>query len=347
MTWFNLSRHNKDNDRLVVNIHEQIGKNWWDDSGVTAKGFIDDLTTQAPFKSIELHINSPGGSVYDGVAIYNHLKRLDATVDVIIDGEASSIASVIAMAGDTITMPENALLMIHDPMRGIMGYLNASELRDIADRLDIVKSGIVSAYKAKTGLTAEKISELMTAETFMTADQAKELGFIDVIEGAANDVNHSDIGAIINSAQQEFKQRHELAITKAKLATANSEIERLKQPPEQCSAEDVLILCDKAGLSFMAADLVSRKLQKSDVEAAIADAAGLSNVLAAAGLQDSLQECIKLSKSDAIARVITDTKALLEPTIDSTLTPSQVSASTTKTFSPNAVYENRRKQQRQ
>lgn len=160
------------NGNTEIYVYDEIG--YW---GVTAKDFARDLKEVGKGAAIDLHINSPGGSVTDGIAIYNLLKNHQNSVNIIIDGIAASMASVIAMAGDTITMPENALMMIHNPWGGAMG--DADEMRKTADVLDKMKTALISAYASKTGLGDEEISAMMDAETWMTGAEAAELGFAD------------------------------------------------------------------------------------------------------------------------------------------------------------------------
>lgn len=168
-------------EAIEILIYEQIGKNWWDDSGVGAKEFIEDLNSRGNVRDIALRINSNGGSVFEGLAIYNVLKNHQAEITVYIDGLAASISSVIAMAGDKIIMPENALIMVHNPTGEVWG--DADEMRQMADALDKVKTGIISAYREKTGLNDEEISALMTEETWLLAAEALEKGFIDEVAG--------------------------------------------------------------------------------------------------------------------------------------------------------------------
>lgn len=130
-------------------------------------------------EEIDVRINSDGGNVFAAQAIYSSLKRHPAKINVYIDGMAASAASIIAMAGDYIYMPENAMMMIHNPLTGVWG--NAEDLRDVADVLDLVRETIVAVYREKTGLPSDKIIDLMDSETYMTAAEAKELGFVDEI----------------------------------------------------------------------------------------------------------------------------------------------------------------------
>ena len=149
----------------------------WDEEDVTAKEFIDTLKGLG---DIDLHINSPGGSVAAGNAIYNAMRRHKGSIHVYIDSLAASMGSVIAMGGDKVIMPANAMLMIHDPWSYAIG--NASDMRKAADTLDKFKTGMVAAYQEKSGMDASKIEQLMSEETWITAAEALEMGFADEIE---------------------------------------------------------------------------------------------------------------------------------------------------------------------
>ena len=172
-------------------IYEDIGDGWL--GGISAKQFVEDLKSIPKVGDITVRINSEGGSVFDGTAIYNALKNYDATINVKIDGLAASIASIIAMAGDTIEMAENAFMMIHNPW--VVAAGTADELRDQADIMDKVQEKLVGTYSKRTNIDDEKVAELMAAETWMTADEALEMGFIDSITEEvrmAAKVNHAE-----------------------------------------------------------------------------------------------------------------------------------------------------------
>lgn len=155
-----------------VAIYDEIGA-----YGVSAKGFLAELGALPEGTPVDLRLNSPGGSVFDAVAIHNAIKRHEGTVTVWIDGIAASAASYIAMAGDEIVMPENAFLMIHDPAGLVMG--TADDMRAMAEALDKVKGSLVSGYAAKSGRTPEEISTLMAAETWFDAADAVAQGLAD------------------------------------------------------------------------------------------------------------------------------------------------------------------------
>ena len=157
-------------------------ESWWGDGEeVTPKGFKAELDALGDISTLNVYVNSPGGDVFAGQAIYSQLKRYKATVNVHIDGLAASIASVIAMAGDTIHMPSNSMMMIHNAWSIAMG--NAKDFRKMADDLDKIGLSIQETYLAKaTGLEKDKLVELLDAETWLTAQECMDLGLCDVVE---------------------------------------------------------------------------------------------------------------------------------------------------------------------
>ncbi len=152
-----------------VLIYDEIGA-----YGVSAKGFLAEFGALPDDAPIDLRLNSPGGSVFDAVAIYNALSRHAGTITVWIDGIAASAASYIAMAGDEIVMPENAFMMIHDPSGVVMG--TAVDMRDMAGMLDKIAASMTRGYAAKSGKPVEEIAALLKAETWFDAKDALEAG---------------------------------------------------------------------------------------------------------------------------------------------------------------------------
>ena len=165
-------------DKAEIWIYEMIGEDFWTGGGITAKNFQKELS-DIKASQIDLHINSPGGAVFDGISIYNLIKQHPANVTTYIDGLAASIASVIALAGDKIIMAANALFMVHNPTGMVMG--TATDMRSLADVLDKIAGTMVGTYVGKTGKPEDDIRAMLDAETWMTADEAKENGFIDEI----------------------------------------------------------------------------------------------------------------------------------------------------------------------
>lgn len=166
-------------DAVDVLIYDEIS--WY---GVTAEDFVKDLQGISA-KTINLRINSPGGSVFDGTAIYNALRAHPAKVVAHIDGVAASIASVIALAGDEVRMAANAFFMIHNPWGVTVG--DAAEMRKMADVLDKIGGTLAATYSAKCGKPKDEVQALLDAETWMTAEEAKAFGFVDVVEDSDAD----------------------------------------------------------------------------------------------------------------------------------------------------------------
>lgn len=170
-SWYSIKA--KANDTAEISIYDEIG--FW---GVSAASFAQDLKDCGNnLKQINLHIHSPGGDVFDGIAIYNLLKNHPANVTVYIDGLAASMASVIAMAGNEVIMPENAMMMIHKPW-GIQGG-DAEDMRKYADLLDKVENTLIPAYASKTGKTPEELAEMLSEETWLNGKECVEQGFAD------------------------------------------------------------------------------------------------------------------------------------------------------------------------
>ena len=176
-SWFSIKA--KAAGAAEIKIYDEIGM--W---GITARQFSDELSALGQVKQISLFIHSPGGDVFDGIAIYNLLKKHPANITVHIDGLAASMASVIAMAGDKVVMPENAMLMIHKPW-GISGG-NANEMRDYADLLDKVEAVLIPAYATKTGKSTDELAQMLEGETWLNGRECVEQGFADELEPAVN-----------------------------------------------------------------------------------------------------------------------------------------------------------------
>ncbi len=169
------------NDVGELYIYGDIVSHKWDDTDVTVKDFAEDLKALGDLKTLNIYLNSLGGSVFQGQAIYSILKRHSAHKNVYIDGIAASIASVIAMAGDTISMPKNAMVMIHNPWTFVMG--NSADLRKEADALDKIRESMIVAYmdKIQDKTSEEQLAELLDAETWLSAQDCFDRGFCDEI----------------------------------------------------------------------------------------------------------------------------------------------------------------------
>jgi len=179
-----------------IYIYEDIGSGFFTD-GVTAKGFADDLKALGKIETINLRINSAGGDVFDGLAIYNLLSAHDARVIAHVDGISASIASVITMSGDEIRIAENGFIMIHDAWSVASG--NARELREMADKLEMVSASIADVYVARTGAKIDQVRAWMDAETWFSAEDAVKNGFATMV------TENQRVAAKLDPAKHKFR----------------------------------------------------------------------------------------------------------------------------------------------
>lgn len=195
---------------------------WWSgkiiESKTSANYIRKSIDEAGEINAINVYINSCGGSVSEGNAIYNILKRQNVPITVYVDAFAYSVASVIAMAGDKVIMPSNTVMMIHNAIMGAYG--NAAELRKAADDLDVMNEASCNTYLVKTAGKIDKVqlTAMLDAETFMTAEKAFELGFCDEI---TNPVDTASALEVVEQAKQ------------LKNPYAKQAYEQLKQPPNE------------------------------------------------------------------------------------------------------------------
>jgi ATP-dependent Clp endopeptidase proteolytic subunit ClpP len=185
--WFTMSKveddeedaDKKKNPFAEILIYDAIGKSFWDDNAVSAQSFVTALAELGDVTEIKLRINSPGGDVFDGVAIYNAVKNHKATVTAHIDGIAASAASLIAMAADKIVMPQNSFMLVHGASGFAMG--NAEDMIALAADLQRIDKSMASTYAARSGQTPAKVRALMKEDRLMDATEAKSLGYADEV----------------------------------------------------------------------------------------------------------------------------------------------------------------------
>ncbi len=195
-------------DLYIYSAVESDSYDWWNgetiQSETSANYFRDKLEECGELDNINIYINSLGGSVMEGVAIYNQLRRCKAYKTVYVDGFACSIASVIAMAGDKVVMPANTVMMIHNAWTYACG--NAKELRKQADDLEVLNEASRQAYLLKAGekLPEDKLIEMLEAETYLTAAQCVDYGLAD---------EFAEVEADIETAKQMLEQAKQNGIT--------------------------------------------------------------------------------------------------------------------------------------
>ena len=192
--WYRIE--NKADDSATVYVYDSIGE--W---GITADVFVRDLAA-LKVGTVNLRINSPGGQVFDAVAIYNALTEHSAKVNVTVDGLAASAASFVAMAGDTVTMGFGSQMMIHEAQGLALG--NAEDMRSMAEILDRVSDSIAGFYAARAGGEVADWRERMRAETWYSAQEAVDAGLADAVSGKDDEPSKSSS----NNHSRLLRARH-------------------------------------------------------------------------------------------------------------------------------------------
>lgn len=228
-----MTAKNVTDESVDLYIYGDIVSSWWGawDKEDQYPGAIKDFIQKADGKGINVHINSNGGSVFAGIAIYNMLRNYDGKVTVYIDGVAASIASVIAMAGDRIIMRTGSALMVHSPMLCLCGGYNAAEMREMAAQLDEIQKCIMQVYntRKKAEIGENSIEELVNAETWLTSDAASEYFDIEQEELAAVATESEFMFKFMDIPEKLKNKRNEEALEKAK---AELELLSLYGPPQ-------------------------------------------------------------------------------------------------------------------
>jgi len=300
----NFSLKMKGERKAVLEIYDEIGPEW---AGMIGPSLISKAINESgPLDSIEVRINSPGGSVFHGVAIYNILKNHPAKIHMRVDGVAASSASVVLMAGDTIEVPKNALVMIHDPEGVARG--RAAEMLKSAEFLEKVKSQIVDTYASRTGKAPDVITQMMSDETWMTGDEAVTHGFAS---RAADEIPIMAVTSVVTNlsnftysrAPENFGSLYSLAMcatrkepetmadTNTPEMIATEEARKIadsvkaaadaakaladKQAADIANAvdaerkrsADIMAVCNQAGKPDLAAEFISNKTTLADVQA--------------------------------------------------------------------------------
>ena len=200
----------------TLRIEGQIADETWFGDEVTPQQFKNDLISGTG--DITLWINSPGGDVFAAAQIYNMLMDYQGDVHVIIDGLAASAASVIAMAGTTVSMSPVAMMMIHNPWTFAQG--EAKDMAKVIEMLGEIKESIINAYELRTGLSRTKISHLMDSESWFNAKKAVELGFAD---------------KVLFEKEETPEQDHQNSYTFSRVTAAHDLVVKLQaslQPPK-------------------------------------------------------------------------------------------------------------------
>ena len=220
--WYNIQ--NKAGETADIYIFDEIGT-----YGVIAQDFISEIKGLKDMP-INLRINSLGGDVFDGMAMYNVIKRREAKTTVYIEGIAASIATIIALGADEVIMAENSLFMIHNAWGGTSG--EAKDMRKTAETLDKITSELTDIYVKKTGLSYDTLAEMMDEESWLNADEAFALGFVDTISDSIKVAAKYDVSKFKNITQEEIKNKLSININNKKMTNElkdwfNSKVEEI------------------------------------------------------------------------------------------------------------------------
>lgn len=188
--FWNMAALNDDEGEITLygDVLSKQYYDWWTGEPepglyITPEGFMEDLAAVKDKSKITVKLNSCGGDLYTGIAIHNALKALPGEVNVIIEGIAASAASVIACAGDTVTVYPGSLIMIHGVSIMTWDWLNIQDIEQLKNSMDASERAVAAIYNAKTGIDTETLRNMMKEETWMTGEEAVEKGFADVLSG--------------------------------------------------------------------------------------------------------------------------------------------------------------------
>lgn len=279
--WYSIRARAAEPRAAEVFIYGDIGESYWTET-VTAADFVKEIAA-LDVDAITVRINSVGGSVPDGLAIYNAIKRHKAQVTTAIDGMALSIASLIAMAGDTVEMADNAILMIHAPWTYAAG--NSMQMREQADVLDKWAEAMSTSYAAKTGRDAGEMLALLTdgADHYYTAAEAESEGFIDSVVTA---MPIAASAAFPAASLSRFRSLPGQAASNPAAAAAITQEKSMTK--EELLAAEQATAANEAGIKSAAAQaaLAADKQRRTTIEGSFA------KFSATEGIQAVLKTCL-------------------------------------------------------
>lgn len=364
-SWYQIKAASDDEFEVV--IYDEIG--FW---GITARQFIEDFKKIPDAANVKLRINSPGGDVFDSIAIYNVIKRHEGPVNGTVDGIAASGASIIAMAADSLSMPKNTFLMVHNASGLVWG--NKEDMREWADVMEKIDNALVSTYVARTGQTPEKITELLTEETWLTAEEAKDLGFADEVTDAVRLAARGDLKRFKNAPKGlkgkvsgvRFQSSEETDPAPAPVEdppadpapqtmpipetdpppadTITSTITLTPLPDPRAEALAILTLCQDAGVQDLASEFLAKGMSADQVKERLKDAQAIHDACAAAKLPERAANYIKagMALEEVRANLLAIKAATEGPEIDGKLGPKgeRQDAKKEQVIDYNAIYAN-------
>jgi ATP-dependent protease ClpP protease subunit len=306
--WYRLRAARKTAELL---LYSEIGA--W---GKTVNELLAELNDLGELETINLRINSPGGDVFEAMAMYNGLTRQPGKVIVHIDGLCASAATLVAMAGDEVRMADNAMWMIHEPWTALVG--NADDLVKKADLLDTLADTIVNLYARKTGAEPDIIRDWMRAETWYTAEQALKAGFVDLITEPLKmaALARHDLTRFKNSPT-EIRMAEDKPIEPVILEGDETPVTpepEVADPPaveptpvenRPLDAVSIARLCNKAGEPLLTPLMLAEPLTEAQVKARLEQAGKVRQVCALARVPEMAADLIASGADEKAAMLAT------------------------------------------
>jgi ATP-dependent Clp protease protease subunit len=212
-----------------ISIYEVIGEDPWTGGGVTVKRIDAALRSIGSTKDVTVNINSPGGDVFEGIAIYNRLREHQGQVNVKILGLAASAASIIAMAGDNIKIGASSFLMIHNAW--VLAVGNRHDMREVADFLEPFDRALADVYVARAGQELPAVQAAMDAETWLNGSQAVELGYADALL-AADEIANEEAPPAEEDAVKALRRAEAALCQDMPRAAARDLLNKIKGKPD-------------------------------------------------------------------------------------------------------------------
>lgn len=215
-------------DEASISMYEVIGEDPWSGGGVTVKR-IDAALRSIGNRDVTVNINSPGGDVFEGIAIYNRLREHPGKVNVKVLGLAASAASIIAMAGDTIKIGASSFIMIHNAW--VLAVGNRHDMREVSDFLEPFDRALADVYVARTGQELATVQAAMDAETWMNGSTAVELGYADALL-AADDIAATDPAPAENDTTKALRRAEAAMCHEMPRSAARDLLNKIKGKPD-------------------------------------------------------------------------------------------------------------------
>ena len=296
-TWYRLRATRQSADLLLYSEIGGIG-------GKTAADLLAELDALGPIKTLTVRINSPGGDVFDAIAMHNALIRHPATITCCIDGLCASAATLVALAGDTVCMADNAQFMIHEPWTCAMG--NSADLLKQSDLLDSIATQITAIYARKTGASVEDIRAWMQAETWYTAAEAEAAGFVDVIDVPLKIAAHArhDLTVFKNAPKlaQELPMSDPITpvvpdpptedLSHGQIKAKTEAVLSVDPADRPLNAASIVRMCNMAKEPILAETLVEKPHTEKQIKARLANASAIRRICAIAKTPELADELI-------------------------------------------------------